>query len=185
MNCNQAKQQIDKHVQAVSENDEHTASESSELRDHLSACAACAKEYQEIVSVRGRLAELSEDAPSDAELQNMWRAISPAITSQSVDDELASRTRRARRVLRYAAIITSIAAVLMVSFRMGQWRYREIESPLPTSWFASKSAARKAVKPNSPAVTQWEDEEMPAQEEEDYQYHQSGGYENRAEYRVD
>ena len=70
MSCEHYRQLLTGYV-----DEELAAREREQLESHLSACEACARELEELVAFKERLAMLKFKEPSDAELERYWSRV--------------------------------------------------------------------------------------------------------------
>ena len=143
MNCEQAKKLIDQRVQlsaAEAAGDSATSSPGatdqpdwSDLDAHLAKCRKCSAEFLELLRTRKLLAGLSDDAPTPQETESMWTAIQSAAACPApskVGDTITSAWSKRRWILHFTAATVGLAAVLMLAFVVGQFRYDQQDSYL-------------------------------------------------------
>ena len=104
----------------------------SDLDEHLAGCPKCAADLTEFLHTRRLLADLHDDKPTNEEMQVMWQAIEPAAggtgaATQSTGGQSAGSSigasSRVRSILRFAVASVAVAAVLVLAFGLGNWRY--------------------------------------------------------------
>jgi len=143
MNCEHARKLIDQRVQlsaAEAAGESTTPSPGatdqpdwSDLDAHLAKCRKCSAEFLELLRTRKLLAGLADDAPTPQETESMWTAIQSAAgcpTSSKVGDTITAVSSRRRWLLHFTAATVGLAAVLMLAFVVGQFRYDQQDSYL-------------------------------------------------------
>lgn len=143
MNCEQAKKLIDQRVQLSAAEAAGESARSSpgatdhpdwfDLDAHLAKCRKCSAAFVELLRTRKLLAGLADDAPTPRETESMWTAIQSAAacpTSSKVGDTITSAPSKRRWILHFSAATVGLAAVLMLAFVVGQFRYDQQDSYL-------------------------------------------------------
>lgn len=119
MDCQEAKELIDLRLHESSGDDSSERADWSALEGHLGGCLACADEWIELQRTRALLVEVASDKPNTQEVESMWESI---LTANAV-----SFSSNRQGLWRFAAALTSMAAVLGIAFALGQ-------SNIETSW---------------------------------------------------